>query len=135
MSLTRITARLGGTARHFELRIGEIAELERLCNAGIGEVIGRVDSGRWRFADIRETIRLGLEGGGTAPVEADILTERYVDERPLGENVPLASAILGALLGGSAAINAAMAEVGGAGRGEEPGEPGAGPATAPDPAI
>jgi Phage tail tube protein, GTA-gp10 len=49
----------------------------------------------WRVDDVRETIRLGLIGGGMTPSDASVQVARYVDAA--GEwptNVGLASAIL-----------------------------------------
>lgn len=53
--------------------------------------------GDWRIADVRETIRLGLIGGGTTPSDAFIQVSAYVDDVekfPLTDNVGLAAAIL-----------------------------------------
>ncbi|GHC61629.1 gene transfer agent family protein [Limoniibacter endophyticus] len=50
--------------------------------------------GDWRVDDIRETIRLGLIGGGTTPTDAYIAVARYIDTRPLWEHAGLACAIL-----------------------------------------
>jgi len=77
-----------------------VLELEDKCNCGVAEIIGRLSNGRWKFSDIRETIRLGLIGAGELPDKALILTQRYVDERPWQENVLPAQAILYAALVG-----------------------------------
>ena len=50
--------------------------------------------------DLRETIRLGLIGGGMDPLDALVLVKRYVDDRPLMENVLPAWRILSAALMG-----------------------------------
>ncbi|MDQ1183582.1 gene transfer agent family protein [Agrobacterium larrymoorei] len=53
--------------------------------------------GDWRIADVRETIRLGLIGGGMTPGDAFVNVSVYVDnveKFPLTENVGLAAAIL-----------------------------------------
>jgi len=75
-------------------KIGQVLELEEKCACGVAEIYTRIREGRWRFNDIRETIRLGLIGAGVDPNRALILTKRYVDERPWAENVQTALAIL-----------------------------------------
>lgn len=100
---TSHTAPFSGRARIFDLPIGEIGQLETLCGAGIGAIYTRVVTMQFRFADVRETIRLGLIGGGMVPSQADLLVEQRVDGRPLNENVQLAADILRALFDGVAA--------------------------------
>lgn len=84
----------------FRLGIGEIRELQEKCDAGPQHIYRRLSDGTWRLDDIRETLRLGLIGGGLEPIPALNLIERYVDARPLVENVPPAQAVLGAALVG-----------------------------------
>ncbi|GGA63879.1 gene transfer agent family protein [Pelagibacterium lentulum] len=53
--------------------------------------------GDWRVDDLRETIRLGLIGGGATPTDADVLMLRYFDQTdryPLHGQVPLAAKII-----------------------------------------
>lgn len=84
----------------FRLPIGQLLELQEKCDAGPAFILSRLQSGRWLIEDIRETLRLGLIGGGLKPGEALKLVQRYVDERPLLESVPPATAVLmGALIG------------------------------------
>lgn len=84
----------------FRLPIGKLRELQELCDAGPPVVAQRLASGTWKVEDIRETLRLGLIGGGMAPGAALSRIQRYVDERPLLENVKAAQAvILAALVG------------------------------------
>lgn len=81
--------------RLFRLRIAQLRELQEKTGAGPKELFDRVSIGAWRVDDIRETIRLGLIGGEeTTVIEALNIVERYVDDRPLAENVPVAQAIL-----------------------------------------
>jgi hypothetical protein len=54
-------------------------------------------------AIVRETIRLGLIGGGLAPPEALNLIKKYVEDRPVMENFELTLEILEAGLFGSPA--------------------------------
>lgn len=75
-------------------------ELEEKCNAGIAEIYQRIIDGRWKFNDLRETLRLGLIGGGTSPDHALSLINRYCDERPLTESLlPAQAVIMAALVG------------------------------------
>lgn len=67
----------------FKLRIREVVELERLTDSTIGEIFQRVTAGRYKITDIVETIRLGLIGGGLAPVRAKQLIDLYVDGQPI----------------------------------------------------
>lgn len=92
-----ITLVWGDGERRFRLRIGELRELqEKTGNSGPSEIALRLSNGRWRIDDIRETLRLGLIGGGTAPADAYMLISRYVDppERPWAENIPPAQAVI-----------------------------------------
>lgn len=84
----------------FRLAIGQLRELQEKCDAGPAEIAARLSNGRWRLNDVRETIRLGLIGGGMAPGDAHKLTVRYVDERPWLESVQPAQAVLMAALVG-----------------------------------
>jgi hypothetical protein len=84
----------------FRLAIGQLRELQDKSNAGPAELVQRLTVGTWRVDDIRETLRLGLIGGGTKPTEALVLVKRYVDDRPWLENVHPAHAVLMAALVG-----------------------------------
>jgi hypothetical protein len=81
-------------------KIGQILELEDKCGCGVIEVFNRLHENRWRFNDVRETIRLGLIGGGLTPAQALTLVKRYVDERPWAESVPVAVTVLMAAIVG-----------------------------------
>lgn len=108
---TAYYATFGGRRRRFCLRLGEMAELEQLCDAGIGEITKRLALCTFKFADVRETVRLGLIGGENPdlpPGLVDILLENYLDNRPLLENLPLAQGIISALMEGVAEVAAKM---------------------------
>ena len=103
--MTRPTAHaatFAGRNRIFDLRIDEIGQLETLCGSGIGAIYTRVATLQFRLSDVRETIRLGLIGGGLAGSHADLLVEQNVDGRPVNESVPLAYSILKCLFDGIA---------------------------------
>lgn len=97
----KVTLSWGDGEHDFNLaRIGQLLELEDKCGAGVMEVFTRLQGNRWRLNDVRETVRLGLIGGGQKPEAALVLVKRYVDERPLSENVLVATAILMAAIVG-----------------------------------
>lgn len=85
----------------FRLPIAQIEELQEKTDCGPYFLFNRIASGQWRIADLRETIRLGLIGGGMKPTKARVLVERYVDARPYAESIKPAQAILGAALIGA----------------------------------
>lgn len=129
MASTSLVASFAGQDRIFRLRIGEIGELETLCDAGIGGVFSRLATMQFKFADVRETIRLGLIGGGTVASQAAFFVKRYVDDRPLNENVPLAIDILRATFEGAKDATKADDPPSGDGSGKQAGS--GDPATSP----
>src|SRR5262245_52043331 len=77
-----------------------VLELEEKCEAGFAEIYTRLSQQRWKFNDVRETLRLGLIGAGTPPDEALKLVNRYCDERPFAESVlPAQAVIIAAMVG------------------------------------
>ena len=96
-----VTLVFGDGEHLFRLPIGQIRELQEKTRAGPAHLLARLQSGEWFVDDIRETIRLGLIGGGAAPSEAYRLTVAYVDGRPLLEAVPVALGVLIACLVGA----------------------------------
>lgn len=91
-----------GETRTFRLLFGEILKLQERTDAGPFELLRRLTTGTWRINDIRETIRLGLEGGGMKPNEAGRLIKDYVDPpQPLLDSVLIAARILEAALSGA----------------------------------
>ena len=80
----------------FCLGIDEVEELERKRDLSIYTIMRRLrpEVREPRLADISEVIRLGLIGGGMAPIDALALTRRYVDQRPIDENRDVALAIV-----------------------------------------
>ncbi len=98
----------------FRLGLGELEELEEKRDLSIFTLAARLspEVRAARLLDIRETLRLGLIGGGTKPTDALALVRRYVDERPLDENRDVAYSV----------ALAAIARVHPGELGEEPGE-------------
>lgn len=84
----------GDGLTRFALHIGQLRELQSKCGAGPQRILQRLASLDWLVDDIRETIRLGLIGGGKTPSEAHALAVRYFDERPPLESRPAAQVIL-----------------------------------------
>lgn len=90
-----------GDGEHtFRLAIGQLRELQDKTGVGPATLLDRITTRSWRVDDIRETIRLGLIGGGMDPLDALGLVRRYVDERPIAENVDPAFRVLMAALVG-----------------------------------
>lgn len=84
----------------FRLPYGQLAELQEKTGCGPQFLLTRIIDGSWKVEDLVETIRLGLIGGGTEPVAAARLVQRYVKDRPLIESVIPARVILSAALFG-----------------------------------
>lgn len=84
----------------FRLGLAEIEELEASTEMSIFLLHAAVASDL-PFARVKhysEAIRLGLIGGGMPPLEARLMTRKYVDERPLDESVALAKVVLAAAM-------------------------------------
>lgn len=92
----------GDGERAFALPPELIMELERKTGAGIGLLCRRVFDRSFALADLTETIRLALIGGGASPMEAAALVATYAAGRPISETFPLAAAILETVFFGSA---------------------------------
>lgn len=92
--MTAYTTFFGDQEYTFKLTPESIRELESKCGSGIGAIANRLFSRNFAQADINETIRLALVGGGTSPRRAHELIVAYVDGRPLIETYELASEIL-----------------------------------------
>jgi hypothetical protein len=95
--MTPHRAFFGDGERDFRITPKLIRELEQATGAGIGALCRRLFAGDFTHADVTETIRLGLIGGGETPERAAALVATYAQDRPLGESYPLAVSILEAL--------------------------------------
>lgn len=89
-----ITLRFPDEERLYKLPIGRLRELQEKTDCGPMELLARLQAGTWRIDDVRETIRLGMIGGGLPAPEASKLIERYVDDQPLSLAAPYAQAVL-----------------------------------------
>lgn len=94
-----IDAPFGDGQHRFRLGIGELEELQEKTDAGPVFLQRRIVSDG-RVADVRETIRLGLIGGGMAADAALKLVERYAVPGAWRECVLLAAGIVTAALDG-----------------------------------
>lgn len=74
----------GDGPQRFRLPIGQLRELQDKCDAGPARILGRLGGVDWKIDDIRETLRLGLIGGGMVPSAAYTLVKRYIDDRDGG---------------------------------------------------
>jgi len=93
------TAFFGDGEHTFALTDDMITELERITDLGIGALYQRAALGQFKLADLVETIRLGLIGGGLSPEQAMTLTDTYGRNRLVDELFPLALDILDARWG------------------------------------
>lgn len=82
------------------LRWGELRALQDKTGRGPWEIFERFATRKFHVDEVREVVRLGLEGGGCAPGTALQLVKRYVEERPIAESLPMAQAILAAAIMG-----------------------------------
>jgi len=95
-----VTKTWGDGEHVFRLRIGEIRELEDKRDAGCFEIYRRLANGSCRFDDIRETLRLGLIGGGMQAPLALGLVAKYAGPTTFMENLLVAQAVITAALFG-----------------------------------
>ncbi|WP_315833895.1 gene transfer agent family protein [Bradyrhizobium prioriisuperbiae] len=79
-------------------KVGLILDLEDKCKAGIAVIMARIEAGAWGLSDIRETIRLGLIGGGMSPAKAAEAVKNHVDQNPLAHSVLVAYSVLQAVM-------------------------------------
>jgi hypothetical protein len=81
--------------------IGALRIHDDAVKMGPGHVLRRLMTGESRYAEVRETIRCALIGGGTEPREALRLTELYVDGLPYRPNILVAIEVLSRFLDGA----------------------------------
>ena len=100
--LTTLTAPFADAEHQtFSLGLDQLRELEERSGRGPMATFQRLAAGAWSVDEVRETIRLGLIGGGKEPAEALKLVQRYVDGQPLERSIMLAMAVLAARLSGA----------------------------------
>lgn len=101
MSDTKITYRLGGEVREFDLNFNNALIFEREQRKSLYETFQDFLANRWRMRDALEIIRLGLIGAGMDEIDAFELAES-MKERPIGLSATLATKILEAAFFGKA---------------------------------
>ena len=82
----------------FRLTLAGIIELEDKCGAGIAIIAARLGQSLFSSTDVMETLRIALIGGGTSPVDAKKLVERYA--MPFVANWSIAHAVVGGAMYG-----------------------------------
>ncbi|HEY8566583.1 MAG TPA: gene transfer agent family protein [Beijerinckiaceae bacterium] len=114
MSETAVTLFFGDRERVFDLAPDAhgatyVLELERVTAKGVGTIASRMFSPRPEFhlADLHETIRLALIGGGADPEEAAALVKTYAVPQPVSRSFDLALQILSVLWFGQPVSEAA----------------------------
>lgn len=85
----------------FKLGIGQLRAVQERCDVGPMELAGRFASGAWRVDDLREVILQGQIGGGATVADATRRMKSFFDDLPLQQFVPLAQAIVLAVLVGT----------------------------------
>lgn len=91
---------LGGEERAARLQLGQLRTLQDKTGVGPQTLLRRLISGDWFVDDIRETIRLGLIGGGAEMATAQRLIGRHIDDEPLVDAVFPAVLLLMAAISG-----------------------------------
>lgn len=92
----------GDGERAFTLTDPMLTELERIAGLGAGAIYAQLVNLAYSADLLREIIRLGLIGGGTAPIEAKRLCDTYAANHPITETFPLAFEIMEARWNGIA---------------------------------
>lgn len=101
MSVSARTSILWGDGEHpARLTIDGARELQQKTGVGPYALLRRMLAGDWQVDDFRETIRIGLIGGGMEPHTALVAVMRYADARPWLESIQPAMTILQAALSG-----------------------------------
>lgn len=91
----------GDAERAFALTDSMLSELETLTGLGVGALYFQLVNMAYPAEALREIIRLGLIGAGTAPEHAKRLCDTYASNRPLAETFPLAFEIMEARWNGT----------------------------------
>lgn len=82
----------------FRLGLGEIRQLQEKTGLGPLALFHRIQTDQWLVDDLRETLRLGLIGGGMRDLKALALVRDNFDNRPKIDAKEPALRILGAFL-------------------------------------
>lgn len=84
----------GDGLHKFRLGLDEARELQTKTGVGPYRLMRRIAEGDWLIDDLRETIRIGMVGGGADPAAAMNLIRTYFDKHPKTKNIEPALRIL-----------------------------------------
>jgi hypothetical protein len=87
-----------GEERTFRLTARALEDWQEACDAGPAWVWGLLQNELWKLVHVRETLRLGLIGGGMSPAEAGRLIKLHIE--PYGDNIKPAMCVLEAVIQG-----------------------------------
>ena len=87
-----------GEERTFRLTARALEDWQEACDAGPAWVWGLLQNEMWKPVHVRETLRLGLIGGGMPPAEAARLIKGNAE--PYGDNIKAAMCVLEAVIQG-----------------------------------
>lgn len=89
-----------GGQHAFRLALGQIEALQQATDCGPEFILSRINLSQWKVADLSETIRLGLIGGGMEPLQAQTITHNAFERFPLITFKSTAQAVIAAALYG-----------------------------------
>ena len=95
-----VTMTWPGGEHPFRLALAQLEGLQQKTDAGPEWLLMRLQTGQWTAAEVFETLRFGLIGGGMNPQRAAELAATYAKDRPLAEIFGLALDVLDALFSG-----------------------------------
>ncbi|MBN8292805.1 gene transfer agent family protein [Rhodobacter sp. NTK016B] len=98
--LMEVIREWAGKDRLFQLRTGEVLDLEQGCDAGIGVIYARLIAGQFWARDVMNALRLGLIGGGMDKLQAKALVDAHFGRIPMIESAALAAEIVIAVMTG-----------------------------------
>lgn len=84
----------GSGLHKFRLGLDEARELQIKTGVGPYRLMRRIADGDWMIDDLRETIRIGMIGGGAAPGAAMNEIRIYFDKQPKTKHIEPALRIL-----------------------------------------
>lgn len=94
MRQTAITIEWADGEFTFDLRLGEVRNLQEKTGLGPPLILHNLQNNQYKVDDFRETILQGLIGGGKSAEEARKLVKKWVDDRPAKESLLPAQMIL-----------------------------------------
>lgn len=84
----------------FQLRLGELHQLQEKTDSGPEFLLRKLQAGQWAASDLREILRLGLVGGGLDHASAVKAVDCALNNVPLMDfKVPALAVLVAALYG------------------------------------